>query len=249
MDSFGTLVGMFGYLFPEFGYADVGIVFRDDGVSFTSATPTRKSPCVGFFSEDGVADRVDECMRSLVRYEKRHEKTYANAVTVGSLNDSPRTFALRYLWAGHAMRAKFERDSGNKVFLDSAWCYYLGCISLIAGVDFATQASSGLISTHTSRHSRMLSEAFAGLCLVETHRDSNETALAFAIAAVALRPRAVALVNCARIVALANGNHDLAMRLTGRVILPLLDSATRAREFALWPSEMRIMIEYIEKLK
>ena len=245
MDSFATL----GYLFPEFGYADVGIVFRDDGVSFTSATPARKSPCVGFFSDDGVEDRVDECMRSLVRYERRHEKTYANAVKADSLSDSPRTFALRYLWAAHAMRAKFERDDDDNN-LDSAWRYYLACISLIAGDDYATQASCGVIAgTTQAKYSRVLSEAFAGLCMVETHRDSGETALTFAIAAVSLRPRAVALVNCARIVALANGSHDLAMRLTGRVIMPLLGSALRARELALWPPEMRLVIAYMERIK
>jgi len=242
MDSFATL----GYLFPEFGYADVGIDFRYDGVSFTSATPARKSPCVGFFSDDGVEERVDECMRSLVLYERRHEKTYANAVKAAS--DSPRTFALRYLWAAHAMRAKFERGDNNN--LDSAWRYYLACICLVAGEDYATQASCGVIAGTThAKYSRVLSEAFAGLCLVETHRDSGETALTFAIAAVSLRPRAVALVNCARIVALANGSHDLAMRLTGRVIMPLLGSALRARELALWPPEMRLVIAYMERIK
>jgi hypothetical protein len=56
-------------------------------------------------------------------------------------------------------------------------------------------------------------------------------------------------VNCARIVALANGSHDLAMRLTGRVIMPLLGSALRARELALWPPEMRLVITYMERIK
>jgi hypothetical protein len=250
MDSFATLVGNFGHLFPEFGCMDVGIIIDDDHVSFTSATPLRKSPCIGFFSQDGVEDRTDECMRSLIRFERRHEKTYANAVKPPA--ESPRKFALRYVWAAHAMRATYERLHEER-FLEAAENYYIAAISMAAGEKVATQVADatkcGCVGNIACpmQYTRLLSDAFAGMCLVEAHRDSNEAALMFAATAVQLRPRAVALVNCARIVALAKGNHDLALRITGRVLLPLLSSTVRERELALWPPEMRIVLAYIER--
>jgi hypothetical protein len=246
MDAYSTLVHAFGHLFPEYRLPDVGIILQGDNASFTSATPRRKSPCVGFFSYDGVADRVDVCMRSLVLFEKRNEKTYANAVKTFHV-DSPRTFGLRYLWAAHAQRAHFERFQDVEC-LERASSYYHAAINIAAGDDVAENVSSrGLDAIlDITQNSRMLSEAFAGLCVVETHRDSNDAAMGFAMLAVTLRPRSVVFINCARIIALAKGNHELALRLTGHVILPMLESPAYLRELALWPLEMRIVLGYMK---
>lgn len=178
---------------------------------------------------------------------------------------SPRKTALRHLWAAHACRATYEKFlrpevslssdeiSNHKAcmgsYLDSAERHYLASIRLVASAEIIALLNSlpdiaaVPVNSFSSLHRRLLSEAFAGLCVIAVHRSLSPMAVSLAVVSTGLRPQSVGLINCARILAVSKNNSDLALRLTGSAILPVLGGFPHTHEFLLWnPTERLLML-------
>jgi hypothetical protein len=232
----------FCYIFHQHGADDLEILVAPQSVQFMRDDGPLPFPHIGFLTDSKDTDRYNANIRQI---KKLSESTLVNV--------SLKNMRL-FISVANAIRSSLERNQGRlQDNMDQVGLLYSDAINVsgdesgikILGLIKRRPKKLTFCSTDDMQTGLVqldirigVAEAFAGLATVAVYGNQMHMAIGYATAALFKHSSALPLVNCARIVAMAHHNVDMAAHLTRWVILPYYlrmgDAVNHAREMCIW---------------